>query len=377
MNHKYNSSIIIIRVGAAPCTEAIPAMTIVDAPTRHSIPHDVFRAELFPERERFGIWRESVLPLFETRARGPLGPGHFEAWVESYNLQELLFCMSGFSPLSFHRGRHHATPDGGDHLLVQLYLSGGYVGYNGACPVRVGPGDISLLDLGRTLETRAPASNALSLVIPRDRLSPLAGAARLRPGTVLKAGSPLAVILGNHLRTVWRSLPDATLEEAEAINAALVGTVAGAFRGAAPRGDDPGTPLEQATLQAIRDYIHHHLADQRLTPALLCHRFGYSRSRLYRLFEPLGGVAGYIREQRLRRCFEELTRPHGPRSRIVDVALHWGFDSQSHFSRLFRKAFGLTPSEARAGARDQWYQRVTRERAAPAAPAFHEWLCQL
>lgn len=352
-------------------------MITVDAPASRRIPHDVFRAELFPERERFGIWRESVLPLFESRARGPLEPGQFQARVESYNLQDIFFCMSGFSPLSFHRDRHHAAPDGGDHLLVQLYLRGGYAGYNGAYPVRVGPGDISLLDLGRTLETRAPASNVLSVVIPRDALSPLAGAARLRPGTVLKAGSPLAVILGSHLRTVWRSLPDATMEEVAAINATVIGTVAGAFRGEAPCRDDPGARLELATLQAIRDYIHHHLGDQRLTPAFLCRRFGYSRSRLYRLFEPLGGVAGYIREQRLRRCFEELTRAHGPRPRIVDVALHWGFDSQSHFSRLFRKAFGLTPSEAHACARDQWYQKVTREHAVQAVPLFYEWLRQL
>ncbi|ASK36015.1 AraC family transcriptional regulator [Alcanivorax sp. N3-2A] len=352
----------------------------VDVPARCRVPHEVFRADVFAAHERFDVWRESVMPLFESRLDAQPAPAGFQAHVESFNLQALFFCISGFSPLSFHRAANHAArldPDGGDHLLVQLYLKGGYAGYNGASALRVGPGDISLLDLGRALETRAPASEVLSLVVPRGALTPLLDPARLRPGTVLKAGSPLATILSSHLRTVWRSLPSVTMDEVPAINATLLGTLAGAFGGAPGRRDELADAMEMATLQAVRDYIHHHLDDDELSPAALCRRFACSRSRLYRLFEPLGGIAGYIREQRLRRCFEALTRPDGPRPRIIDVAMQWGFDSQSHFSRLFRQQFGITPSDAHQRARDQWRQQAARERAADATPQFRDWLRRL
>ena len=35
---------------------------------------------------------------------------------------------------------------------------------------------------------------------------------------------------------------------------------------------------------------------------------------------------------------------------ITDIALSWGYNSPAHFSRVFRKQFGATPSEWRARA---------------------------
>lgn len=36
--------------------------------------------------------------------------------------------------------------------------------------------------------------------------------------------------------------------------------------------------------------------------------------------------------------------------RIVDIALKWGFRSETTYSRAFRAVYGFTPSEFRAGA---------------------------
>lgn len=340
------------------------------------VPHDLFRSDLFPERERFDVWRESVLPLFDSVPEAPK-PWPFAARVESFDLQTLFLARSEFDPLHFRRDRHHRSADGGDHLLVQLYTRGGYAGYNGDRPVCVETGDISLLDLGRPLDTRAPASANLSLVIPRDCLAEPAPGASFRHGTVLRAHTPVARILANHLLTVWDILPHTTLEQVPAVNRMLLGAVAGAFgRGLAPE-EPVSRASERATLDAVRVYILHHLDSDHLSPAFLCRHFGCSRSQLYRLFEPLGGIAGYIRRQRLERCYQELARAQG-RQRIVDIALRWGFDSQSHFSRLFRRAFQATPSEVM----DRGRERLRQDPAGPRAdaldtPAFHDWLRRL
>ncbi|MCH2556722.1 MAG: AraC family transcriptional regulator [Alcanivorax sp.] len=334
-----------------------------------TLPHDLFRADQLPEADRFPVWRESVRPLFDSL---PATPERFDAWVESYDLREVFMARCGFSPLTFQRPAGD-TADGGDHWLVQLYLQGGYLGHNGGRPVRVGRGDIGLLDLGRALETRAPASQVLSVVIPRDVFRALVPTATPRHGTVLAAGRPVTTILTHHLTTVWNSLPELTVEDLEGVNRTLVGAVAGAFAGAGA-GEASREALARAGLDAMLAWIRDHL-DQDLTPERLCRRFGCSRTALYRLFQPLGGVAAYVREQRLLRCYRDLRRAAVTGEKVVDVAVRWGFDSQSHFCRLFRRAFAMTPSDVIDQALAQPAGGV--DLAGLASPAFHHWLRHL
>jgi AraC-like DNA-binding protein len=61
----------------------------------------------------------------------------------------------------------------------------------------------------------------------------------------------------------------------------------------------------------------------------------------------MGGVARYILHRRLQRAFHALANPANRRLRIAEVASRVGFASESHFSRAFRSAFGLTPSDIR------------------------------
>ena len=55
-------------------------------------------------------------------------------------------------------------------------------------------------------------------------------------------------------------------------------------------------------------------------------------------------LASYILRLRLEACLREL-QPSGLEARpITDIALSWGFNNLSHFSRVFRKYFGVVPS---------------------------------
>src|SRR5690606_13429957 len=124
--------------------------------------------EALPASDRFGVWREAVLPLFDCFPGDEADARSFTAQLEGYDLHRTFVSLSAFSPLRFRRARHHPPAEGRDHVLVQLYLHGGYAGENGPTRVRVEAGDISLLDLGLPLETQTRTSQALSVVIPRD-----------------------------------------------------------------------------------------------------------------------------------------------------------------------------------------------------------------
>jgi AraC-like DNA-binding protein len=53
-------------------------------------------------------------------------------------------------------------------------------------------------------------------------------------------------------------------------------------------------------------------------------------------------VSDYMWRTRLQNCRHELEAYGG--KTVTDVAFSWGFSSSSHFSRVFRKYFGIVPS---------------------------------
>ncbi|MBZ2190380.1 helix-turn-helix domain-containing protein [Alcanivorax sp. JB21] len=338
------------------------------------LPFDSLDTASLPAEEGHALWRDSLSPLFHARAADE-PRGRFNARIDTYDLQQLMLAESRFPASHYERGLRHSTADGAEPLLVQLYMTGGYRGTNGHRQMLVQPGDIGLLDMADAMATRADDSRVLSLVIPREQVRE-AGA--LPRGAVLRAGSPLASILGNHLQTVWRQLALTGPEALSCINETLIATTVAAFRGLHQDLEQvlPNLP-EQARLNAVCAYILQRLGQDDLTPEHLCQRFGFSRAGLYRLFAPLGGVAGFIREARLRRCYDELAHAGAQDlpSRVIDVAMRWGFTSQSHFTRLFRRRFDVLPGELLAN-REAAPSVAARtdEGADNAHPVLRQWL---
>lgn len=98
--------------------------------------------------------------------------------------------------------------------------------------------------------------------------------------------------------------------------------------------------------------LHAHRHD--LDVAAIAHGAACSRTRLYEAFAAQGAtVMGALREQRLLNARALIEQS----ARLNVGALSWrcGFADQSSFSKLFRKRFGLSPSE--------WHQNMRQERA--------------
>ena len=70
--------------------------------------------------------------------------------------------------------------------------------------------------------------------------------------------------------------------------------------------------------------------------------------QLHRVFEREGVSFGaWLREQRLRRCQDDLTSPQLSHHTIAQIAVRWGFPSAAHFTRTFQARFGISPAEFR------------------------------
>jgi len=106
--------------------------------------------------------------------------------------------------------------------------------------------------------------------------------------------------------------------------------------------------LRAARLDAVLRRIRADYADPEISPASVAARTGISTRYLHALLHETGAsFAERIQELRLARAFALLCAERGRVRKVSDAAYEAGFSDLSHFNRLFRRKYGLTPTAAR------------------------------
>lgn len=98
----------------------------------------------------------------------------------------------------------------------------------------------------------------------------------------------------------------------------------------------------------IRSYVDRNLHDPALSVPGIAAALNCSTRYLHKVFSDGDQtLAEYILNQRLQRCFAELTYSGPARRSIAELAYAGGFKSLSHFSKAFTRRFRVTPGEQR------------------------------
>lgn len=301
--------------------------------TRHLAPH-----------QQFAAYRQECAPWLDTEA--PATPG-FAIDAETWALGPFALVHSQSPAVSNRRNAGHIRRDQMDHWSINILRAGTLRGRIGDTDIILRPGAPMLLSLREPNEIRRTDTDWLRLFIARDampELAPMLDAARNRP-----LDSGLWRLVGDYLEVLALRLPCMSAEDLPGVIAATRAMIAAAAR--TGRQDDAlALPqAEELTRGRILGLIRQHIGAATLTPDRLCRLAGVSRSQMYRIFEPLGGVARTIQAERLRqahRCLADVADRRG----IQDIAEAFGFFDPSSFSRAFRQAFGVTPTALRRGA---------------------------
>src|SRR5690606_30926730 len=101
-------------------------------------------------------------------------------------------------------------------------------------------------------------------------------------------------------------------------------------------GADVGAALQDdstsyAAIMQIKRFINANLHSSTLTADVIARRHGVSRSKLYMMFERYGGVAAYVRAQRLQHAFDALRDPRQRNRSLYDIALEAGYNNDAAF----------------------------------------------
>lgn len=305
-----------------------------------------FRTAEFAPHNQFQAWRDCISPMFDIEAAPGAAHGFF-AEYEAYLVGPLVLGSTAFDAHVYGRSAERVRRDGVNHIHINLHLSGGYTARAGAREIVTRPGDITLFDFSQPLLARSSRSELLVIAIPRDMIGREFSAGD-HHGRVLRNESGLGGILGDHMRSLAMRLPAMTTAEASAIAPVTIAMIATCFRADAAGLDAERQGSSAALYERVRRHIDQNLSAAAMTADDICRDLSISRSALYRLLEPHGGVAKYIWNQRLSRAFTTLMTPSERHRQISEIAYDWGFNSEAHFSRAFRSAFGLTPRDAQS-----------------------------
>ncbi|MET0272853.1 MAG: helix-turn-helix domain-containing protein [Phenylobacterium sp.] len=234
--------------------------------------------------------------------------------------------------------------DGIDGVLVVLPLAGRIRAKRYGREETITPGELFVADTTHPREAVNAFVTAATVFIPRERFT-AAVTAPVEPLTLKRLStSPLAPAVAQQIAMLHQSLGVLSPDEFEALLDAVIEVALVMLRKLAA--EEPGAT--DALLTAAKALIEAEFRNVDLTPADIARGLGCSRAVLYRSFAGAGlTVVGHLREVRFRHFLEGLRA--GADVPLSRLAYDCGFAaSPTDFTKLFKSAYGVTPSEARA-----------------------------
>lgn len=272
----------------------------------------------------------------------------FVGQVESLESGPLAIARIRSNARAIWRGRPRADRERDDCCFLILQRRGRAEFVQDGRLLALSPGELVLLDAARACEIRPiGAVEHLSFHLPRAAL--LAGLTLGRvPFTKPSLRGPSADLLSMAIEQVASHWHQRLLDpaEGEALSGAMVALLAPLLRGQISF-EAPHRWRYEAACRVIEQS----LGDPALGPERIAARLGVSLRQLYRLFEQQGESVGrYLLKRRLERAAEALISPSLASRSVTDIAYAHGFSDSAHFSRVFKKAHGLSPRAYRQSA---------------------------
>jgi AraC-like DNA-binding protein len=240
--------------------------------------------------------------------------------------------------------------DDRDSYLVQIQRLGrGVVCQDGRQAV-LNPGDFAVFDTGRPYELQfdCPEHDVLVVRLPRSALE--AHVTNLQELTATMVSG--ACVAGQLLRTqadmLQRRIDQVHPSSTVSLSEALSSMIAAGLRELPRANANRHSKLCAFHVASVKKHVSDNLRNPELTVASIAAAMKMSPDYLSRLFrlEPVT-LSRMIWHQRLDACRRELSDPHMAHRNISEIAFGWGFNDATHFGRIFKGQFGVTPREWR------------------------------
>ncbi|MEM1048689.1 MAG: AraC family transcriptional regulator [Pseudomonadota bacterium] len=303
------------------------------------LPHLQFSSDTFDDRDRLDALNAFSRGLYSYSPCEDDGSAP-RLMLDAWALDDIAAASIAYGPTEV-RAPDRLDAAFEDMLFLRFVRTGRIRIESGDAQQEFGPGSVFLMQAHHTLHALDDGT-ALSLRLPYGRLD--YDPSRHAPVKGLSGHVWQVRVLVSAVKALFETLPGMAPADVPAVAAQLAGMVRAVI--ATETCDDEGwAALKSGRTAAMRRYIVANLSRSDLDASHLQSEFNASRATIYRAFDEVGGVAHFVREQRLAAIHRDLRSTPPVRGAIRRIAERHGLPDQSSFMRMFRARYGMRPGE--------------------------------
>lgn len=314
----------------------------------------VFSTEHVHPRDRFDLWHSVARRDVVDHTSTPRCRNTFRAQLRSGSVGAIGLVLFQNSDMSVTHTRRHIAHANTDELFICRQFGGRVALEQDGRQVVLDSGDVTLIDPRLQYQARfSEDSEVLVLKIPRQLMEARLGqtqemTARLVKSSTAGNGLLSASLAMLPLHTDGLGLAAEALLEPHLLDLITL-SIGGTIAEKRPR-TSSARSLVRVRLRAA---VEARLADRTLDSTTVARAAGVSvRYASEVLAEESTSIVQLIQARRLARCRQALEDSLQTGRTVSEIAYGWGFSDMTHFSRRFKAAYGVLPSEyrRRAGA---------------------------
>ncbi|MFC7048757.1 helix-turn-helix domain-containing protein [Emcibacter nanhaiensis] len=298
--------------------------------------------------KRLVYWNDIICDQFTDLETVALQPDEFRASMDMVRLGNLSLLNPRSSPAQIIRTATHVS-NAKDHLFfLHLQIGGTMETRQHGHVEALSEGDMVMCDSASPYILNAKEHSILSLGIPAKSLKAHLPCPELVAGRKLAGDRGAGHVLQTMLRSIWsQTEEDFSPEIEQRLSHNLLDVLATACsveHGAAAS----ETSVAGARRIQIKRYIEINLRDPELSVGRVAAAFRISNRYLHVLFSAEGEtVSSYIQRRRVEECARQMTSALWRGHTITEIAFGWGFNNTTHFARVFRNYYGMSPRDFR------------------------------
>jgi AraC family transcriptional activator of tynA and feaB len=299
----------------------------------------VWDSDLHPQKAAFNSWRESVMDAPLRLSMACNSKEDFRARLELVDIGKTVIARRRTSEYLATRSETEISNSSIDGFLLMSVLSGKMQIEMGNRSMLFEPGDLWVLDLQRPMKMNLGAGSSVSVHIPREEFSSIAGPIPKLDGL---ARCQKRTPLGSCLYLIYELIGSRSDYELKCLYDACFSLLPLELREQDAKLSGSGRPILQRILEAIDQNI----ACPELSPTWIASKLNISPRYVHKLFLELGVTfSSFVMSKRLDYVRADLRASATRNQSLTVLALRWGFNDPGTLHRAFKKKFGCTPRQ--------------------------------